>query len=165
MDVVLNETHLEDALYAFARGKNTTQVVDGLIASNGWDDTKSVRAKVRELLRPVNPVDTRFSKTKYGQLYESARQAVLDVLREESRVAFRSAIESLSGDLQQFDEIGATLLSLMDNVSDADVTSNSEFVNTVRAYTGLQKAKVDGVLAISTLVEMLARLPSLGKTD
>lgn len=162
----LTDSELEDALYLFAQGKNTSQVIDAFLDKNpDWDTSPAFRSQLREQLRPVNPADSRFSKTKYGELYASARQAVLDVLREEARGVFRSVINSLTDNLDEVDVISARLLRLLDNTSEADITSNSEFVNTVKAFTSLQKVKVDGAMAVSAMVDSLARLPSLGESE
>ena len=90
---------------------------------------------------------------------------MLDVLREEARGVFRSVINSLTDNLDEVDVISARLLRLLDNTSEADITSNSEFVNTVKAFTSLQKVKVDGAMAVSAMVDSLARLPSLGESE
>ena len=162
----LTDSELEDALHLFAQGKNTSQVIDAFLDKYpDWDSSPAFRSQLREQLRPVNPVDSRFSQTKYGGLYASAREAVLDVLREEARGVFRSVINSLTGDLDEVDVISARLSSMLDNTSDADITSNSEFVNTVKAFTSLQKVKVDGAMAISAMVDSLSRLPSLGEGE
>ena len=159
--VTLSDAQLNNALLAYAHGKTSEQVIDGLLdAFPDLDGTPATRAMFREQLRCVNPNDKRFSATKYGQAYEMARQAAVDALRSESRLVFRSVVNSLTSNIEDLDVIGMTLQSMLDTASDKDITSNTEFLNTVRTFASLQKVKIEAVNAMSNLIEQLSQLPA-----
>jgi len=154
------------ALADFAQGKTATQVMDGLYENHpDWDDSQETRQSVRQVLRSVNPSDARFATTKYGRAYDLARQAAVDVLQEEVRDAFKAVAASVSADLREFEVLGETVLGLLDNAVEASVTSNSEFISTLRAYTGLQKVKIEGAMALADLASRLSELAIVGKID
>ena len=160
--VNLTDDQLKAVLMGYAQGKTTTQIVDDLIFEFGLEDSSENRTNLREQMRTVNPNDKRFAKSKYGALYEIVRVSVVEELRKQSRDGIAGVIASIHKGFENLDEISLSLTQMLNNASDFDITSNSEFLNTVRTLTGLQKVRIEGVNALSGLVEQLVKLNASG---
>ena len=158
----LTDDELTVALNGYASGKTTTQIIDLMLKAHpDWQDNYENRQAIRSALRPVNPSDSRFAMNKYGETYALAREAVLDVFRDEAREAFGTVAKSLTSNLEEYDILGETLLGMIDHASSKEINSNTEFLNTVRAFCILQKVKIEGVNAIAELVSQVAKLSAL----
>ena len=157
--VNLTDSQLTHALTSYAQGKTSTQVLDDLFFDfPDLEDSKENRAMLRDQLRSVNPHDKRFSRAKYGHLYDMVYTGVVEELRKSSRDAMHGAISSINEGMSELDVIGTSLQSMLGNASDFDITSNTEYLNTVRTLASLQKVRVEGVSALSSLVEQLVKL-------
>ena len=160
--VVLTEDQLKTALVSFAHGKSTSQVIDDLLFDyEDLEDTPDNREMLRSQLRSVNPSDNKFAKSKYGELYVMVSSAAIETLKQESKEAMRGVVNSIIGSIEEFDTIGEGLIKMLENASDNHITSNTEYLNTIRTFASLQKTKIDGVNAVSNLVEQLVRLSML----
>lgn len=157
--VKLTDDQLKKVLTDYIAGKNTSQIVDDLFLEMSLDDTAANRQMVREQLRSANPHDTRFAWTKYGAMYELVRQSVVEAFRHQTREAVRSVLGTLVDGMEDIDLIGENLINILENASDRDITSNSEYLNTVRTFASLQKLRIEGVNAIANLADQLCKLP------
>lgn len=158
----LSDDVLHDALVKYAHGQTTSQIVYAIIESEGLEDTSEVREGLRLRLRSVNPTDDKFASTKYSVLYELARASAVDVFREKSFKIFNQVFSALDGTLADLDDIEISLKNMLDTASDFDITSNSEYLNTVKTLAILPKLRIDGINAVANLVEQLSKLtPSL----
>ena len=155
--VELTNAQLITAVTAYAAGKTSGQIIDDLIAEFALEDTPENRENLRNQLRSANPNDKRFALTKYGSHYELAREAMLDVLREKARDIFDVALGSISAGLEDIPNIEASLHSIIDNASDNDVTSNTEYLNTIRTLMSCQKVKIEGINAIANLIDTMKK--------
>ena len=164
--VDLTDDQLKSALTLYAHGKTSNEVIDELLFDYpDLEDSPENRAMLREQLRSVNPNDKRFAKSKYGEFYSLVSTAAVETLRQESKTAMQEVVNSIIKGIEEFDTIGASLLTVIENASDFDVTSNSEYLNTIRAFATLQKTKIEGVNAMSSLVEQLIRLSMLSSAS
>ena len=162
----LSESNLQAALVEYAHGKTTSQIIDFIITREGLQDTLTVREGLRLQLRSVNPSDAKFASTKYAIAYELARQSAVDVFRQKSFSIFSEMLSAHDSMLQDLDSVEISLKSMLGNASDFDVTSNSEYLNTVKTLTVLQKLRIEGINAVSNLVEQLSKLtPEVPSSD
>ena len=160
--VTLSEAQIDMALVAYSRGKTSAHVLDELLFEFAdLDDTPENRAMLRDQLRAVNPNDKRFSQSKYGLRFDSVYSVVIEELRLQSRTAMQDVISAINSGMSELDDIGEVLSSMLDNASDSDITSNTEFLNTVRTYASLQKIRIEGVNAIANLVDQLCKLHAI----
>ena len=164
--VNLTDNQIEFALTLYAQGKTSAQVIDELLFDfPDLDDTPENRSMLREQLRSVNPNDKRFSHSKYGMRFDMVHLAVVEELKQQSHNAMREVVASLGRGTEKLDDLASVLSSILDNASDNDITSNTEYLNTVRTLVSLQKVKIEGVNALSTLVEQLCKLHALKTTS
>ena len=153
----LTNPQLISVVTAYASGKTSGQIIDDLIDEFGIEDTPDSRETLRNQLRSANPNDARFSTTKFGVQFETAREAALEVLRERSRDYFDGVMSSLTESLETIEVIETSLNNLLDTASDNAITSNTEYLNTIKVLAGLQKVKVEGINAFATLVDALTQ--------
>ena len=154
----LSDAQLQNALTRYAHGITTSEIIDGIIENDGLEDTTIVREGIRLQLRAVNPSDAKFAATKYGVMYELARQAAVDVFRAKSFTIFNEVFSAFDGTLSDLNDIEISLKTMLDSASDFDITSNSEYLNTVKTLAILPKLRIDGINAIANLVEQLSKL-------
>lgn len=160
--VNLTDNQIEFALTLYAQGKTSAQVIDALLLEfENLEDSPENRSMLREQLRSVNPNDKRFSHSKYGLRFDMVHLAVVEELKQQSHNAMREVIFSLGRGTDKLDDLGESLSSILNNASDFDITSNTEYLNTVRTLVSLQKVKIEGVNALSNLVDNLCKLHAL----
>lgn len=159
---ILTDNQLKSALTAFAHGRTSTEVIDDLLYEfEDLEDTPETRAMLRDQLRSVNPNDKRFAKSKYGDLYVVISSAAMETLKAESKKTMQKVVNSLFKSVDELDVIGESLISMLENASDHSVTSNSEYLNTIRTFTQVQKAKTDSMNSMTAMTEQLIRLSLL----
>ena len=160
--VNLTDKQIEHALTLYAHGKTSTQVIDDLLLEfEDLEDSPENRAMLREQLRSVNPSDKRFSQSKYGLRFDMVHSVIVEELRRTSSQAMRDVVNSIARSIGNLDDMEESLQSILDNASDFDVTSNTEYINTMRAKTALNKTKVEAANAVTGLVESLCKLHAL----
>ena len=160
--LVLSDNQLTDCLRQYAMGQTTTFIVNSLLETEKLADTSENREMLRDQLRQVNPSSPRFSIHKYGEMYQLIREEVRIALQEETRGVVRDAVQSITSSLSDLGDIESLLQNLLNDSVDHDITSNTEFLNTVRTLASLQKVKIEGVKAVT---EMLTTLMKLGSMD
>ena len=160
--ITLSDEQIDNALVCYARGKTSSQVIEVMIFEyEELEDSPETRAMLRDQLRSVNPNDKRFSRSKYGVRFDMVSLVVVEELRQQSREAMQGVISSIGGGMEELDDITESMLGMLNNASDFDITSNTEYLNTVRTLASLQKIRIDGVNAVSHLVDQLCRLHTL----
>ena len=153
--IELSNAHMVEAVQSYAAGKTTTDIINDLLDEFELEDTPENRSNLQNLLRPANPNDKRFSASKYGVQYDLARDAMVEILREKWRGYIEMIFNSLVAGADEFADIRTSLNSMLDNASDFDITSNTEYLNTVRALTSLQKAETERANAATNLLDVL----------
>ena len=160
--IVLSRVQLDTALSAYAAGQSTARIVDNFLGELGLEDTPENRALLRDQLRCVNPNDKRFAASKYGIQYDLAREAMLDVFREKARDYLENVFDVLVGGADDLSALKVSLQSVLDNASDFDVTSNTEYLNTAKTLLSLEKVEQDRANSVMHLLEILMKsVPAL----
>lgn len=157
MSTELSNTHMLIAVAGYAHGKTTSQIIDEMLEELALESTPENREKIRFQLRSANPTDKQFSTTKYGVIYELARESAIDAFREKAREFADRMLSSYTESFESISDIELQLNDLLEKASDASITSNTEFLNTVRTLMALQKVKIETVNAFTELIDKVTQ--------
>ena len=153
----LSDDQLQASLIEYAAGKTTSQIIDAIISKESLENTEHVRRNLQIQLRSVNPNDKKFATVKYGMLYELAREAALDIFREQAFKACSDVFASMSETLNDLHEIKHRLRELINNAAMIDINSNREFLETVKIYSSIPRVEADVLNARANLLKELSK--------
>ena len=141
---LLNDDHLKEAVTQFAQGKSRTAIVSYLIDTDERlreiePEEPNLRKKLSDLLRCADPTSTRFSKTKYGELYKTYQAAFKSVLANKYDLVVNQSIEFMSEEIAMLKKQREELDDMIDKATNTNPVGPSEFLAVVAARNNATK--------------------------
>lgn len=154
-EITLSDEEANEVVQRYACGTDTKQIVNFLLESKKLENTTENRETIRYQLRSVNPRDRRFAKSKYGHLYELAREEYISVYRQKIRDTLKATLKKTTERFERLNLLDDKVLTTLENHETLEISTTADFLQVLREYTRLQKTQSEILKNIADISQQI----------
>ncbi len=162
--ITLSQEEAIEVLQRYACGTETKQIVNFLLELKKLDNTTENREAIRHQLRSLNPNDRRFARSRYGLLYELAREEYISVYRKKIRDTLKTALKKTTERFERLNLLDDKLLTTLENHETLEISTTADFLQVLREYTRLQETQSETLKNIADISQQIdTSIPDITK--
>ncbi|MDE0635316.1 MAG: hypothetical protein OXI43_05605 [Candidatus Poribacteria bacterium] len=164
--ITLSDEEVIGVLQRYACGTETKQIVNFLLESKKLDNTKENREAIRQHLRSLNPSSKRFSKSRYGLIYDLAREEYIAVYRQKIRDTLKTTLKKTTERFERLNLLDDKLLTTLENCETLEISTTADFLQVLRECIRLQNTQSDILKNIADISQQIeVSIPDITKAD
>ena len=162
--ITLSNEEAIEVLQRYACGTETKQIVNFLLELKKLGNTTENREAIRHQLRALNPNDRRFARSRYGLLYELAREEYISVYRKKIRDTLKTALKKTTERFERLNLLDDKLLTTLENHVTLEISTTADFLQVLREYTRLQETQSETLKNIADISQQIdTSIPDITK--
>ena len=162
---LLDEEAIE-VLQRYASGTETKRIVNFLLESKKLDNTTENREAICQHLRSLNPISKRFSRSKYGLIYDLAREEYIAIYKQKIRDTLKATLKKTTERFERLNHLDDKVLTTLENCETLEISTTADFLQVLREYTRLQKTQSEILKNIADISQQIeASIPDITKAQ